>query len=596
MADKIRKKGGCFRAGCLTVVVGVFLLFGIGVIAHQWGNRLPGRFVLRVPVSGAIDERSPDAASLPFGGIRQTLSLEELLTILDRAKTDKRVDSVLLQIDGLNAPAAKVQELGNAIAALRKSGKKVTALLNTPEDKEYQLAAACDSIILRKGSWMLLDGLKAELFFFAEPLEKLGVSFQAAQWKKYKSAVESFTRSSPSPENLEETNALLDDAWADYLYSVSRQRRVSREAFRSVVDSLAVLTPEKALSLRLIDRVATERELDKEYEERLGKSAGELFVEGREYLDATGGMRPQGSGDRIAVVAITGMIVSDGSADMGDGEATDVATLKQALQTALDDTKVKAIVLRIDSPGGDALAASTMLELLEEAKTKKPIVASMSGVAASGGYMVALAGSKIFAEPMTVTGSIGVFSLKPDVSGVLAKSGIRREVLTRGRFADAYTPFKPFDDASFRKFVETAGTIYDDFIAKVAKGRRMTPAEVDAVAGGRVWSGKRALEVGLIDRIGGLEAAVQEAKKLARMDAKAKPELLYLPVRKTWLEYLLAGDASQLTSVLTTGIVRESLGQLQPLANLPGTRTARFLLRTEEPQVLALDPVEVEIK
>lgn len=596
MADKNRKKGGCFRAGCLTVVVGVLLLAGFGWFAHQRGSHLPKRFVLRVPVSGAIDERSPDAASLPFGGARQTLSLEELLTILDRAKTDKRIDSVLLQIDGLGAPAAKVQELGNSIAGLRKSGKKVTAWLNTPGDKEYRLAAACDSIIVQKGSWMLLDGLKAELFFFAEPLEKLGVSFQAAQWKKYKSAVESFTRSSASPENLEETNALLDDAWADYLDSVSRQRRVSREAFRSVVDSLAVLTPEKALSLRLVDRVATERELDKEYEERLGKPAGELFVEGREYLDATGGMRPQGSGDRIAVVAITGMIVSDGSADMGDGEATDVATLKRALQTALDDTKVKAIVLRIDSPGGDALAASTMLELLEEAKTKKPIVASMSGVAASGGYMVALAGSKIYAEPMTVTGSIGVFSLKPDFGGLLAKSGIRREVLTRGRFADAYTPFKPFDDDSFRKFVETAGTIYDDFIAKVAKGRKMTPAEVDAVAGGRVWSGKRALEVGLIDRIGGLDAAVQEAKKLAKMDAKAKPELLYLPVRKTWLEYLLAGDASQLTSALAAGIVRESLGELRPLANLPGTRTARFLLRTEEPQVLALDPVEVEIK
>jgi protease-4 len=593
MADKNRKKEGCFCAGCLTMIIGALLLAGIGVMAHQWGNRLPDRFVLRVSVSGAIDERSPDASSLPFGDARQSLSLEELLTILDRAKTDKRVDSVLLEIDGLGAPAAKLQELGSSIAALRKSGKKVTALLNTPEDKEYQLAAACDSIILRKGSWMLLDGLKAELFFFADPLEKLGVSFQAAQWKKYKSAVESFTRSSPSPENLEETNALLDDAWADYLDTVSRQRRISKDAFRQIIDSLAVLTPEKALGLRLVDRVATDRELEKEYEQRLARPAGELFVEGREFLDATGGMRPKGGGERIAVVTITGMIVSDGTSG---AEVTDVSTVKQALQTALDDAKVKAIVLRIDSPGGDALAASTMLELLSEAKLKKPIVASMSGVAASGGYMVALAGSKIFAEPMTVTGSIGVFSLKPDFSGVLEKSGIRREVLTRGRFADAYTSFKAFDDASFRKFVETAKTIYDDFIAKVATNRHMTPAQVDAVAGGRVWSGKRALEVGLIDRIGGLDAAVQEARKLARMDAKVRPELLYLPVRRTWLEYLLAGDASQLTSALAAGFVRESIGQLQPLASLPGTKTARFLLRTEEPQVLALDPVEVEIK
>jgi protease-4 len=596
MADTNKKKRGCFRIGCLTVVVGLLLLAGLGWLAHQWGSRLPGRFVLKVPVTGQIDERAPDQASFPFGGGRQALSLEELLTILERAKTDQRVDSVLLQIDGLNASSAKIQELSNSIAALRKSGKKVTAFLVTPEDKDYQLATACDAIIVQKGSWMTLDGLKAELFFLADPLKKLGVTFQAAQWKKYKSAVESFTRSNPSPENLEETNALLDDAWADYLDAVSRQRHIGTATFRQVIDSLAVMTPEKALGLHLIDRVATDRELEKEYAKRLDKPADELFVGGKEYLEATGGMKPQSAGDRIAVLNITGMIVSDGAAGMGDGERTDVSTLKQALETALDDKKVKAIVLRIDSPGGDALAASTMLELLDEAKAKKPIVASMSGVAASGGYMVALAGSKIYAEPMTVTGSIGVFSLKPDVSGLLEKSGIRREVLSRGRFADAETPFKAFDDASFQKFVEITGTVYDDFIAKVAKGRHMTPAAVDAVAGGRVWSGKRALEVGLVDQIGGLADAVQEAKKLARMDAKSKPELLYLPVRKTWLEYLLAGDTSAMTSELTAEVLRQSLGQMLPTSNLPGTAIARYLLRTEEPQVLALDPVQVEIK
>jgi protease-4 len=595
MADKSRKKWGCFRVGCLTVVVGVLLLVGLGWFAHQWGSHLPKHFVLRVPVSGAIDERPPDA-SFPLGEGSQPFSLEELLTILDQAKSDRRVDSVLLEIDGLGASTAKVQELERSIAVLRKSGKKVTALLNTPEDKDYRLAIACDSIIVRKGSWMTLDGIKAELFFLADPLKKLGVTFQAAQWKKYKSAVESFTRSTPSPENLEESNALLDDAWADYLDAVSRQRRIGKDAFRQVIDSLAVMTPEKALSLGLIDRVATERELEKEYSKRLDMPAGELFVDGREYLGATGGMKPQGIGDRIAVLNITGMIVGDGSSNMSDGGNTDVTTVKQALQTALDDSKVKAIVLRIDSPGGDALAASTMLELLEEAKTKKPIVASMSGVAASGGYMVALAGDKIFAEPMTVTGSIGVFSLKPDLSGLLTKTGIHREVLERGRFADAETPFKPFDDASFRKFMEMTGVVYDDFIAKVAKGRKMTPAAVDAVAGGRVWSGKRALEVGLIDRIGGLADAVQEAEKLAKMDSKARPELLYLPVRKTWLEYLLAGDTSVMAEALTAGVLRQALGELEPLTRVPGANIARVLLRSEEPQILALDPVEVVIK
>ncbi|MGC8774643.1 MAG: signal peptide peptidase SppA [Chlorobaculum sp.] len=596
MADKNRKKGGCLRAGCLTSVVLLLLLAGLGWFAHQRGNRLPDRFVLRVPLSGGIDERAPDDALLPVGGTRRQLSLEELLTILDRAKTDKRVDSVLLQIDGLGASPAKIQELRSSIAAVQQSGKKVTAFLITPSDNDYQLAAACDSIIVQKGSWITLDGLKAELFFFTDPLKKLGVSFQAAQWKKYKSAVESFTRTSPSPENLEETGALLDDAWADYLDYVSRQRHIGKEAFRGVIDSLAVVTPEKALELRLIDRVATEHQLEKEYSKRLDKPVKELFVGGGAYLVATGGMKPKAVGDRIAVITITGMIVGDQTADMGEGERTDVSTVKQALRTALDDSKVKAIVLRIDSPGGDALAAATMLELLQEARLKKPIVASMSGVAASGGYMVALAGDKIFAEPLTITGSIGVFSLKPDLSSLLEKTGIRREVLIRGRFADAETPFRAFDDASFRKFVELTGTVYEDFIAKVAKGRHMTPAQVDAVAGGRVWSGKRALEVGLIDQIGGLGDAVQEAKKLAGMKKEVKPELLYLPAPKTWLEYLLGSDTSDMVSALTAAMVRESLGQLQPLSRLPGAGIARFLLRTDAPQVLALDPVEVVIK
>lgn len=596
MADKNRKKGGCLRAGCLTSVVLLLLLAGLGWFAHQRGNRLPDRFVLRVPLNGAIDERAPDDALLPVGGTRRQLSLEELLTILDRAKTDKRVDSVLLQIDGLGASPAKIQELRSSIAAVQKSGKKVTAFLITPSDNDYQLAAACDSIVVQKGSWITLDGLKAELFFFTDPLKKLGVSFQAAQWKKYKSAVESFTRTSPSPENLEETGALLDDAWADYLDYVSRQRHIGNEAFREVIDSLAVVTPEKALELRLIDRVATEHQLEKEYSKRLDKPVKELFVGGGAYLAATGGTKPKAVGDRIAVITITGMIVGDQTADMGEGERTDVSTVRQALRTALDDSKVKAIVLRIDSPGGDALAAATMLELLQEARLKKPIVASMSGLAASGGYMVALAGDKIFAEPMTLTGSIGVFSLKPDLSGLLEKTGIRRETLTRGRFADAETPFKAFDDASFSKFMEMTGTVYDDFIDKVAKGRKMTPAAVDAVAGGRVWSGKRALEVGLIDRLGGLADAVQEAKTLAGMKKEAKPELLYLPARKTWLEYLLGGDTSEIASVLTAGIVRQSLGELEPLTRLSGAGIARYLLRTEEPQILALDPVEVTIQ
>ncbi|NTU53757.1 MAG: signal peptide peptidase SppA [Chlorobiaceae bacterium] len=576
----------------------LLFLIGVGGLVHFWSTRLPGHFILKIPVTGSIEERESESALLPVTGMRRRLSLEELLTILDRAVTDRRVDSILLQIDGLSAPTAKIQELSNAIGVFRKSGRKVTAFLHTPEDKDYQLAAACDTLIMEKGSWMMLDGLKAELFFYAEPLEKLGISFQAAQWKKYKSAVEPFTRKAASQENLEETRALLDDAWSAYLDAVSRRRGIKREAFGQIIDSLAVLSPEKALELHLVDRVLSVRQFEKEYAARAGdKPVSELFVDGAGYLDATGGMNPKGSGDRIAVLTITGMIVGDNQRDMDESNGTDVASVKEGLQVALDDPKVKAIVLRIDSPGGDALAASSILELLEEARKHKPMVASMSGVAASGGYMVALAADTIYAQPMTVTGSIGVFALKPDLGGLLQKTGIRREVLVRGRFADAYTPFKPFDEAAFLKFTGVTGEIYKDFTNKVAGKRHLTTKQIEAVAGGRVWSGQRALSVDLVDRIGGLSDAVQEACRLAGMEKEAKPELLYLPIHKTWIEHLLSGNIDALVSGMSDRIASRSIARLMPITRLPGTETARILLRTAEtPQVLAIQPFELEIR
>lgn len=595
--DDNRKKRGCFRTGCLTVIIGVLLFTGAGMIAHFWSKRLPASFVLKIPVTGSIDERPADTMVLPVGGVRSQLTLEELLLILDRARTDRRVESVLLRIDGVAATPAKIQELCNSIERLRKTGRKVTAFLRTPEDKDYQLAAACDTIIVEKGAWMQLDGLKSELFFFAEPLEKFGIRFDVAQWKQYKSAAESLTRTSASQENLEESNALLDDAWSDYLDAVSRRRGIDRERFRQVIDSLAVLSPEKAVELGLADRVLSVRQLEKEYAKRSGdKPLKELFVDGPSYLAATGGMEPQGSADRIAVLAITGTIVAERAMDGGEGSGTDVGMVRDALQAALDDPKVKAIVLRIDSPGGDALAAASMLEVLEEAKKRKPMVASMSGVAASGGYMVALAADTIYAQPMTITGSIGVLSVKPDFSGALLKSGIRREVLVRGHYADAYTPFKPLDADAFRKHQEVAGAIYHDFTGKVAERRHLTNAETEAVAGGRVWSGKRALDAKLVDRIGGLADAVREASRLAGLDKKAKPELLYLPVRKTWLDYLFDGDVAGMVTVMTDTAVSQYVTRLLPVTRLPGSETTRILMRASSPQLLLMQPFEVEIR
>ncbi|NTU68026.1 MAG: signal peptide peptidase SppA [Chlorobiaceae bacterium] len=590
-----KKRRGCFLKGCLTLLAIPLVILVIAWAMVSWGRRLPDSFVLRLPVGGSIDERPSDQIPFPLARERQEISLQELMTVMDRARTDARVRSVLLEIDGVSAPAAKIGQLRRSIEALRGSGKRVTALLRSPEDKDYLLAVACDSVVVQQGSWLLLDGLKAETFFFAEPLGRIGIGFQASQWKKYKSAIEPFTRSSSTPESREELSGLLDASWDDYLGYVSARRGIGRAAFAGIIDSVAVLTPEKALAWKLIDRVTSPWKLEKEYEKRYGAKAAELFVGARDYLQATGGMNSSGKGGHVAVINVTGPISSGGIAGMAEGEGIDEATLKHALQAALDDRDVKAIVLRIDSPGGEAVAASNMLEMLDATRRQKPIVASMSGVAASGGYMVALGADRILCEPMTVTGSIGVFSLKPDLSGLLKKSGLNREALTRGRFADAYTPFKPFDEAAFRKFDETSGGIYRDFVGKVAARRKMSFDRIDAVAGGRVWTGKRALEAGLVDQIGGFDAAVRAAQQLARMDSSKKPGIVYLPAPKSLVEYLSDGNAS--VSALGARLAETWFRESVPLGrSLPGTATTRFLLRQDRPQVLAIDPVEVVVK
>lgn len=593
-----KKRWGCFRTGCLAgVVVAVGLPVAIWLLLSS-GRSLPDHFVLRLPLGGMVEERQPPVQPFSFMEQKSSLSLQEAMTALDRARTDRRVRSILLEIDGLEAPPAKIGQLSRSVLQVRKAGKKVVAFLRSPQDKDYLLATACDSVIVQRGSFLQLDGLRAELFFFAEPLKKLGIAFQAAQWKEYKSGVEPFTRTSASKEYREQVQRILDDSYDEYLDSVSRRRGMSRTAFEQVIDSMAVLSPEKAVALGLVDRTSSLWQLEKGYERKLGTTHGELFVGGRDYVHSTGGMAGEGKGDRIALISITGPIAhSSGYGSVAEGDGTDEGSVRQAVDSALEDSKVKAIVVRIDSPGGDAFAAANMLEMLESARKKKPVVASMSGVAASGGYMVALAADRIFAEPLTITGSIGVYALKPDFSGLMEKTGVGREVISHGRYADASTPYKPFDEAALGKFVEASGAVYHDFTAKVAIRRKLTPEQVEAVAGGRVWTGRRALEVGLVDRMGGLADAVNEARRLARMDTTKTPLFRVLPAEKSWIEYLFDGNRSAAAERIAVNLAAGAFNDLLPLRTLfPVSRTARMLLQPDGPKVLAIEPTEIVIR
>jgi len=571
------------------------------VVGLLWGLRssrsLPDRFVLVLPLSGGVDEIRNESSSLPFMPSRGPLSFQELLFVLDNAVADERVKELLLDIGGLQATPAKIGELRDAVEKVRKGGKKVTALLHSAEDSDYLLASACDTIVLERGGYLHLDGLKAESLFYTTPLGKVGVQVQAAQWKKYKSGIEPYVRTGASKEYFEQINALLDEVYDHYLTTVSKRRNIRRSAFEAIINNEALLSANRAKALGLVDAVASSWELERSLTRKItGKelsSDNEAYVSAAEYRAAVTWPKRSTTDEAIAVLTISGTIVRS----LGElGEGVDVQTLKSSLDAALENKKVKAIVLRIDTPGGDALASADMLQMLDSAAVKKPLIVSMSGVAASGGYMTALAGKTIFAQPLTITGSIGVYALRPNISGLAEKIGLKRDVVTRGRYADANTPFKPLEGEAYNKFVTASGEVYEDFIAKVAASRKMQVAAVDSVAGGRVWTGSRAMKAGLVDRMGGLFDALQAAQLLAKIEPSKKPKILLYPVQKSWFESLLDGKSSSFSERVAVAIKKQVIQEVVPRQHFTSMeRFYEMLVSSGQLHLLAVMPCEVII-
>lgn len=592
-----KKRPGCFRAGCLTLTL-LSVLFFAGIFwAYHSSHALADRFVLVLPLSGAIDEIRDESSSLPFLPSSQSLSLQELLFVLNHAVADERVKEVLLDIRGIETTPAKIAELRAAVERVRKGGKKVTAFLRSAEDADYLLATACDSIIVERGGYLLLDGLKAETLFYTTPLGKIGVKVQAAQWKTYKSGIEPFVRTGASKEYFEQINALLDEVYDDYLGYVSKRRAMSRSSFEALVNNDPLLSAKKAKTLGLVDGIASFWELQRTLTRKVtGKelsSDNDAYVSAARYRSEVAWPQKAESDERIAVITLSGTIVRS-AGEMGEG--IDVESVKNSINAALEDKAVKALVVRIDSPGGDALASADMLQMLDSAAVKKPLVVSMSGVAASGGYMAALAGKTIYAQPLTITGSIGVYALKPNISELAEKIGLGRAVVTRGRYADANTPFKPLEPQAYSKFVAASGEIYDDFVGKVAISRKMRVAAVDSVAGGRVWTGSSALKIGLVDRMGGLFDAIRAAELLAKMDMTKKPRIMLYPVQKSWLESLLQGNGASLSARVVAAVKQQVLHEVIPQRHFSSMAAFYHTLESSgQLQMLTVMPSEIII-
>jgi protease-4 len=552
----------------LVCILGIAVLW----IAIRKGEpTIRNNSVLALRVTGSLPDYSPDDPFKKiFGGPDQ--SLTGLIMQFKKAKVDNRIKAIVLDINMSGVGWGKAEELRDAITDFRSSGKQVYAFIEFGLNKEYYIATACDKIIVPPPGELFINGLAADVMFFRGSLDKLGIYPDIYQIGKYKSAGDMFTQKEMTDAHREYINEMLDDLFNRFVNTIAQARKKTPDEVRALIDN-APYSAIKAKEAGLIDDAIYRDELENQLKKQLGYKDSDTFalVRGVDYRDVSPESLGLNQGERIAVIYASGDIGSGSSQNSPSGDQSIGSdTVAKALNDATTDKTIKAIVLRVDSPGGSGLASDIIWHAVEAANQKKPVVVSMSDVAASGGYYISASATKIIAQPSTITGSIGVVAGKPVMRGFYDWLGISNEYVLRGKTAGMFRETEKFTDEERAKFVEwIKETYYNDFVPKVAKGRKKDPQFIDSVGQGRVWTGAQAKDRGLVDEFGGLDRAVDVAKELAKIPANKGVERVIFPYPTTFLQQLLSGGGENSNTQLEQ--------QRQVYASLP--EDARRALR-----------------
>lgn len=520
----------------LSVIGGILLIMVIGSLASMEEEVVvPDDAVLQLTLSGAIPEFDNGGSFTQIFSGSSTMSMRDYLEVIERAGDDARIEGIRLQLEGFAGTPSDIEQLSRALKAFRANKKFVYALSDEDgySEAEYMLAASsADSVYLPASGAIELNGTYVILEFYKPLLDRLNIEPVMVRAGTFKSAVEPFTRESASPELVEALTSVLDAQYGRMKSIIADGRGLSVAHIDTIVSLYPILRPEPALQLRLVDRIVYDDEIEGLFVERTEKSSkGRKPAEGDtlEMLSLDDYRTSDddddddnGSGNRIAVVYAVGSIVSgeggySPSPIMG-GDQVGSRTFIDAVREAREDDDVKAIVLRIDSPGGGLQPSMAMWREVTLAAKAKPVIVSMGSVAASGGYYIAAPAHEIIAEETTITGSIGVFALAFNMKGLYEETiGINTQVIATGPHADLFAMMRnltPEEQAFAEKEI---GIAYDEFLDVVAEGRKMSRAEVDSVAQGRIWTGSQAKQRGLVDHIGGLELALEHAAAKAKI-------------------------------------------------------------------------------
>jgi len=557
----------------LGFVIGILFVALVGVILvaaaiRFGGSRRPqvvANSALVLQLEGDLPEQPAVEFPIPFFDKEQPLTIAENWQMLRNAAADSRIQAVVLEPRGLGVGWAKLEELRADLVNFKKSGKPVYAFLRGAGTKEYYLATAADKVFMSPEDELDVKGLRAELVFVKGTLDKLGVQMEFEHVGKYKDAPDMFTKTESSAETREVINQLLDQFYGDLINTVAEGRKKSPDAVRALIDNGPFIGKE-ALNGGLVDALIYEDQMYDQLRQQLKLSALEKIAD-RDYSRAAATNLGVDGPTKIALLVGQGDITRGSTNDSGDSGITTAGMIKQ-LRAVRDDASIKGVILRIDSPGGDGIASDDILHEAKLLSQKKPTVISMSDLAASGGYFIAMTGDPVVAYRNTETGSIGVFFGKVNLRGLYDKLGVKKELMKRGRFADIDTEYAPLNDEQRAKLRTEIEVFYKGFVQRVADGRKRKYDDVEPLAQGRVWTGAQAKQNGLVDEIGGIDRAIEMVKQKAKIGATEKITLVAYPPRRNLLQILMDRD-TDLTSIESRIVdsrvearVRELVGDL----------------------------------
>ena len=516
-----------FLGNVLSTIVGLFVFlmlffFGIVLIATIFDGE-PEEITVK---SNSVIELDLSEVTHDYGGKfyfkdfnkyeTNQDGLFNVINAINNAKTEDDIKGISILNNESELGMAQRKALRDALEDFKKSGKFVMAFANSYSQKEYYLNSVANTIYINPVGDLDFKGLSAELMFFKDLQEKSGIKMEVIRHGKYKSAVEPFLDNKMSEANREQTKSLLNSIWSSVLADISKSRNISVAKLNEIASGLLARTPEMAKAEKLVDVIAYEDVYHDAIRKKLKVDKDEDYnkISILDYARKVATTSESNdSQDKIAVIYAQGEIMS------GEGDVNTIGegSMNRSLIEARKDENVKAIVLRINSPGGNALTSDLIWREIELTKKVKPVVVSMGNYAASGGYYIACNANKIFAEKNTITGSIGVFGILPNFTQLATKIGIHTEQVKTNENAAEYSPFVPMDEKFKAVTLESVEQIYKTFVSHVAVGRKMTVAQVDSIAQGRVWSGSQALKIGLVDKIGGMDDAIKEAASLAKI-------------------------------------------------------------------------------